>query len=164
MTLATRIGVMDEGNIVQVGEPHEIYEFPRSRFVADFVGSINMFEGRVIDDEVDHVTIRSKEAGCDLYVDHGISCGPDQKVWFAVRPEKVYLSRERPPGEVNVAKGVVEEVAYLGELSVYRVILDSGRRIRVTKPNLDRHHEGAIRWDETVYAHWGPSSGVVLLT
>jgi putrescine transport system ATP-binding protein len=164
MTLATRIGVMDEGEIVQVGEPHEIYEFPRTRFVADFVGSINMFEGRVIDDEVDHVTIRSVEAGCDLYVDHGISCGPDQKVWFAVRPEKILLSRERPEGEVNIAPGVVEEVAYLGELSVYRVILDSGKRIRVTKPNLDRHNDGAIRWDEPVYAHWGPASGVVLLS
>jgi putrescine transport system ATP-binding protein len=162
MTLASRIGVMNHGQIVQIGEPHEIYEHPGSRFVADFIGSVNMFEGRIIEDAEDHVRIRSAEAGCDIHVGHGVNCTPDQKVWFAVRPEKVALSREKPDATFNVAQGTVDEVAYMGNSSVYRVTLDSGQRLRVTKPNVERQTAGTIRWDDKVYASWGPASGVVL--
>ncbi len=165
MTLATRIGVMNYGEIVQIGEPRDIYEYPNSRFVADFIGSVNMFEGRVVEDAEDHVLIRSDEAGCDIHVGHGVSCAPNQTLWFALRPEKIGLSRERPDNgaaNANIAKGVVEEVAYMGNLSIYRVMLDSGKRLRVTKSNADRTEDDAIRWDETVYAHWGESAGVVL--
>ena len=162
MTLASRIGVMNHGEIVQVGEPHDIYEYPGDRFVADFIGSVNMFEGQVVEDAEDHVRITSREAGCDIHVGHGVSCTLDQKVWFAVRPEKIRLTRERPDAAANVTKGTVEEVAYMGDSSVFRVMLDSGKRIRVTKPNTERQEDGALRWDEAVYASWGPASGVVL--
>src|SRR5690606_28805841 len=89
MSLATRIGVMRDGKIAQIGEPQEIYEFPNSRFVADFVGSVNIFEGVVTEDEDDHIRIASAEAGCDIHVGHGVDCAPEQILWYAIRPEKM---------------------------------------------------------------------------
>lgn len=162
MTLSTRIGVMHEGEIVQVGEPHEVYEFPNSRFVADFVGSVNMFEGRVIDEGEDFVRIRSPEAGCDIHVGHGISCAPGQTLWFALRPEKIALSRDPTEDKVNLCEGTVEEVAYMGSLSVYRILLDSGKRVHVTRPNIERHGGAEIRWDQRVFLRWDDHAGVVL--
>src|SRR5262249_39684940 len=84
MTLAPRIGVMNQGRIVQVGTPHEIYEFPSTRFVAEFIGNVNMFEGHIEADEPDHVTISSHELGGMIYVGHGVSAAPDALVWAAV--------------------------------------------------------------------------------
>jgi len=162
MTLSSRIGVMDQGEIVQVGEPHEIYEYPQSRFVADFIGSVNMFEGRVTDDAENYVRIHSKEGDCDIHVSHGISCTENQKMWLAVRPEKINISRKKPEGKYNIVKGIVDEIAYLGNLSVYRVKLASGQTVRVTKSNRTRHDEEIISWDETVYLNWDDASGVVL--
>jgi len=164
MTLSSRIGVMDSGEIVQVDEPHNIYEHPKSRFVADFIGSVNMFEGRVIEDAEDHVVIQSPETGGEIYVSHGVSCAPNQKLWYALRPEKVTLTREKPEASRNVAAGMVEDVAYMGNLSIYRVMLNTGKRIQVTKPNLERHDRNSVRWDEAVYASWGDLAGVVLLS
>ncbi len=162
MTLASRIGVMNHGEIVQVGTPSDIYEYPNSRFVADFIGSVNMFEGRIIEDEPDHVRIESEELGGTFYIDHGVSAAPTATVWVAVRPEKISLSREAPPGTDNRARGVVKEIAYMGDLSIYLVRLPTGRMVRVTQPNIVRHAEGRITWDEEVYLHWHPTSGVVV--
>ncbi len=162
MSLATRVGVMDEGYIAQIGEPREIYEYPNSRFVAGFIGSVNMFEGRVIEDEQDHIRIRSAEAGCDIYVGHGVACAPDQTLWFALRPEKIRLHRNKPEGDANFTKGLVEDIVYLGDMSIYRVTLESGKHIQVTKPNTERGAIDEIRWDETVYLSWGDTGGVVL--
>ncbi|MBN9311075.1 ABC transporter ATP-binding protein, partial [Devosia sp.] len=121
MSLATRIGVMNQGEIAMVGEPTEIYEFPNSRFVANFIGSANMVEGVVTEDEPDHVRIHSTELGTDIYVDHGVDCSPEQILWWAIRPEKVVLTRDRPapqpgvPPDANMVKGYVEDIAYLGD-------------------------------------------------
>ena len=164
MSLSTRIGVMDQGEIVMVGEPTDIYEFPNSRFVAGFIGSVNMFEGVVTEDEPDHVRIRSAELGSDIYVGHGVDCAPDQVLWFAIRPEKITLSRERPEGDANIAHGMVEDIAYLGDMSVFQVVLDSGKRIRVTKANSLRGDPDAISWDEAVWCQWGDTSGSVLVS
>lgn len=165
MTLASRIGVMNHGEIVQVGTPTEIYEFPATRFVADFIGSVNMFEGRLIEDEPDHVRIHSEELGGVIYVDHGISSPPDARVWVAIRPEKISLSRTPPPAELpadNVVRGVVKEIAYMGDMSIYLVEIGSGKTVRATLPNVTRHADGRITWDETVYLSWHASSPVVL--
>ncbi len=162
MSLATRIGVMNQGEIVMVGEPTDIYEFPNSRFVAGFIGSVNMFEGVVVEDEPDHVRIRSAEAGCDIHVGHGVDCAPDQTLWYAIRPEKITLSRERPEGDANITRGMVEDIAYLGDMSVFLIKLDSGRYIRVTKANSLRGDPDAIKWDEHVWCQWGDTSGSVL--
>ncbi|WP_243375106.1 ABC transporter ATP-binding protein [Microvirga solisilvae] len=162
MTLATRMGVMNEGQLVQIGEPRNLYEFPSSRFVAQFIGAVNMFEGRLVEDEPDYVRIRSEEAGCTLYVSHGISSAPGQSVHVAIRPEKIRLSHETPAGADNVVKGVVDEVAYLGNVSVLQIRLGTGKLIRATLPNLDRHESMVFEPSDPVYCSWGSSSGVVL--
>jgi putrescine transport system ATP-binding protein len=162
MTLSSRMGVMDHGQIVQVGTPTDIYEFPATRFVADFIGSVNMFEGKLIEDEPDYVRIRCGDLDSLVYVNHGISSPPDATVWVAVRPEKINISRQAPPTEENVAKGTVKEIAYMGDMSIYLVQVQSGKTIRVTLPNVARHMEDRITWDETVYVSWHAESPVVL--
>ncbi|MFO7325514.1 MAG: polyamine ABC transporter ATP-binding protein [Pseudomonadota bacterium] len=164
MTLASRIGVMDRGRIVQIGTPTEIYEFPTSRFVADFIGSVNMFEGRLVEDEPDYVRIQSDELGGVIYVSHGISAAPGSTVWTAIRPEKIVLTREPPAKQAeNCVRGVVHEIAYMGDMSVYLVRIDSGKMVRVTMPNVERlSDDERILWDETVYLTWHESSPVVV--
>jgi putrescine transport system ATP-binding protein len=168
MSLATRIGVMNQGEIAMVGEPTEIYEFPNSRFVANFIGSANMVEGVVTEDEPDHVRINSAELGTDIYVDHGVDCSPEQILWWAIRPEKMVLTRDRPeaqpgiPDGANIVKGYVEDIAYLGDMTVYQVRLENGRYIRVTKTNALRGDPNAISWDEPVWVSWAGHSGSVL--
>src|SRR5271155_3120499 len=118
MPLASRIGVMNHGEIVQAGTPSEIYEFPSSKFVADFVGSVNIFEGKLIEDEPEYVRIGSEELGGTIYVSHGISAAPEAIVWAAVRPEKIFMSIERPQesgtntanGTDNVVRGAVQDI------------------------------------------------------
>ena len=163
MTLATRIGVMNQGQIVQTGTPSDIYEFPNSRFVADFVGSVNIFEGRIQDEDNDYVRIAAADAGCTLFINHGVSAPPGGKIWVALRPEKIAITREPPANTAdNCVQGVVDGIAYMGDLSVYKVRLDSGMFINVTQPNLVRHAEDRIDWDDRVFLHWHASSGVVL--
>jgi putrescine transport system ATP-binding protein len=165
MSLSTRIGVMNQGEIAMIGEPRDIYEFPNSRFVAGFIGSVNMFEGVVTADEADHVRIRSAEAGCDVYVSHGVDCAPDQILWWAIRPEKITLTREKPEPEfadANLTRGTVEDVVYLGDMSVFQVVLESGKRLRVTKANSLRGDPDGITWNEAVWASWSGNAGSVL--
>ena len=161
MTLASRIGVMNKGQIVQVGTPTEIYEFPNSRFVADFIGSVNMFEGRLVEDEPGHVRIRCDDLDSTVFVSHGISAAPDARVFVAIRPEKIEITRGPTAEGENCVGGVVREIAYMGDMSVYLVRLDSGRTVRVTIPNIERHEERIV-WDERVVLRWQPSSPVVL--
>jgi putrescine transport system ATP-binding protein len=162
MTLASRIGVMNHGEIVQAGTPSEIYEFPGSKFVADFVGSVNMFEGKLVEDEPEYVRIGSEELGGVIYVSHGISAPPESVVWAAIRPEKVFMSTAPPAGTTdNVARGVVQDIAYLGDLSIYLVKLPTGKIVRVTQPNTSRHAE-AITWEQQVYLTWDADSPVVV--
>ena len=162
MTLASRIGVMNHGEIVQAGTPSEIYEFPSSKFVADFVGSVNTFEGKLIEDEPEYVRIGSPELGATIYVSHGISAPPEATVWAAVRPEKIFMSTSLPAGGPdNVVRGAVQDIAYLGDLSIYLVRLPTGKVVRVTQPNTSRHAE-AITWDQQVYLSWDATSPVVV--
>ena len=161
MTLSSRVGVMNRGEIVQVGTPRQIYEFPASRFVADFIGSVNLFEGQLTEDEHDHVRVRCEELSAPVYVDHGMSAPPLALCWVAVRPEKIVLSREQPAGADNWAHGVIRDIAYLGDMSVFVVRLDSGRKVRVTQANRTRKPEELFAWDEAVYLSWDASSPVV---
>ena len=162
MTLASRIGVMDRGEIVQIGTPSDIYEYPSSKFVADFIGSVNMFEGKLIEDEPDHVRVDCPDISGVVYVNHGISSAPTAKVWVAIRPEKIDIEREMPSVSENFCRGTVKEIAYMGDKSVFLVKADSGSMIRVTLPNTERHAEDRISWEETVYLSWHASSPVVL--
>lgn len=163
MTLASRVGVMHQGRIAQVGTPQEVYEFPASRLVADFIGTVNLFEGRVVDAGSDHVRIESPEAGCTLYIDHGIEAAPGAALCVAVRPEKLSLGRTPPADRsLNCAEGVVEGIAYMGDVSMFNVRLDTGKLVKVTRPNLARTADDSVGRDERVWLHWEPASGVVL--
>ena len=165
MTLSSRIAVMEAGKFVQIGTPTEIYEFPENRFVANFIGSANMFEGRVIENGADHVVVRASDHDGEFYIDHGLSIKEDSEVWVAVRPEKIAISKtpSDAPGP-NQLKGVVHDVGYLGNLSTYRVELANGKIVAVTHPNQRRPKgaEHAVDWDDEVHLSWEPSSAVVL--
>jgi putrescine transport system ATP-binding protein len=161
MTLSSRVGVMNRGEIVQVGTPRQIYEFPASRFVADFIGSVNLFEGQLTEDEQDHVRVKCEELNAPVYVDHGMSAPPLALCWVAVRPEKIVLGRERPNGADNWSHGTIHDIAYMGDMTVFVVKLDSGRRVRVTQANRTRKPEEQFVWDEAVYLSWDASSPVV---
>jgi putrescine transport system ATP-binding protein len=164
MTLADRIGVMDGGRLVQVDKPRDIYEYPRNRFIAEFVGAANMFEGVVTEDEADHVLLRSDAMGGDLFIHHGMSCQLGQTIWVAVRPEKIRLSRARPEpaGLGGAVQGVIEDVAYMGGITRLRVVLPSGQRVSATRANMDRHDEDAPTWEDPIWVWWPAEAGVAL--
>ena len=162
MTLSSRIGVMTAGEIVQVGTPREIYEYPQNRFVADFIGSVNIFEGRIAEDGESHVIVASPEAGLDIYVPHSISGVIGQKVAVAVRPEKVVISKDDLGDLRNKLIGTVDEIAYMGDASVYQIRLDNGKRVRVTQTNLTRSEESTLNYGDRVNLGWDGSAGVVV--
>lgn len=164
MTMATRIGVMEEGRIRQIGTPTEIYEYPNSRYVADFIGEMNIFEGIIIEDETDHVVVSSREVGCDIYVSHATSAPVGAPVGVAIRPEKVMISKDPLPTNPshNKAKGVVTEIAYLGDVSIYHVMLPSGKCVYSSVSNQVRMAERPINWDDEVYLSWRSESGLIL--
>ncbi|WP_114964284.1 ABC transporter ATP-binding protein [Alkalilacustris brevis] len=160
MTLSTRIGVMSEGEIVQIGEPREIYETPATRHVADFIGSVNLIEGRVDVAAGDQMRIDTREAGPVLVSPRaGLSRG--QTVWIALRPERIALSRSKPEGTANLHRVTVEDMGYMGYLSSYRIRLPSGRLLRASQSNRLRD-EDPISWDEEVWASWQPMACRVL--
>ncbi len=164
MTMSSRIAVMNRGYIAQIGTPTEIYEYPNSRFTAEFIGSVNMFHGRIVESEPDHSLIRSDEADCDLYVSHPGHVAPGTECWVAVRPEKITISKDPPvSGDGrNQAVGTVKEIAYLGDVSIYEIELGTGKRVRVTAPMVMRRTEMPITWEDRVYLTWRPFAGSVL--
>ena len=165
MTLATRMGVMNQGRIVQVGTPSDIYESPASKFVADFIGSVNLFEGAIIENGADGARIRCGELDCELAVAQRLECGAGTTVWTAVRPEKITMVRTNGahgPGAPNLVRGVVREVAYMGDVSIYLVQTAGGRIVRVTLPNSARDADERIVRDEPVQLSWHAASPVVL--
>jgi len=162
MTLSSRIGLMDHGEIVQVGTPTEIYEYPNSRFVSEFIGSVNVFEGWLTEDEPSYVRIKSDELEAPIYVDHGVSSAPGATVWAAIRPEKIHMSREKPDRSDNWTEATVRDIAYMGDLSIYLLRLPSGKIVRVTQPNVYRRSDERVTWDEQVYLHWDSTSPVVV--
>jgi putrescine transport system ATP-binding protein len=165
MTMASRIAVMNLGKIAQVATPSEIYEFPNSRYVAEFIGDVNMFEGRVTEAASDHVVIHSEEAGADIYVDRGLSAPDGATAWVALRPEKFDVSLDPPTDRRhNCIQGTVWDIGYLGNLSVYHVKLPNGRQVTATQANRTRLKERPITWEDKVYLSWRPDSGVVLLS
>jgi putrescine transport system ATP-binding protein len=160
---------MSEGKILQIGQPADIYETPNCRFVADFIGSVNLFKGAVEVDEADHVVIASPE--CKHYVSHGITGTAGMDVHIAVRPEKMTIQKTVPDdaereslAEVgyNMAQGVIDDLAYLGSLTTYLVKLDSGMVLKVTHTNAARHEASQLTWGDKVYVWWWGSDIVVL--
>ena len=162
MTMSTRLGVMDHGRLRQLGTPNEVYEYPNSEYVADFIGSINKFEGLVTEVDGSHVLVDSQEAGADLYVDHSAEAPVGSQVSVAIRPEKMMISLTPPDQKRNITKGIVRDIGYLGDVSIYHVELKSGKIVLATQPNLVRLAERPVTWDDTVYLFWRAENSIVL--
>ncbi|HYQ39264.1 MAG TPA: polyamine ABC transporter ATP-binding protein [Pseudomonas sp.] len=165
MTMAQRIAIMNLGWIAQVGSPMDIYETPASRLVCEFIGSVNLFEGELIDDSSDHAVIACPQLERPIYVGHGISTRAEERhVTYALRPEKLLLSSDKPElehAEYNWSSGKVHDIAYLGGHSVYYVALPSGLIVQAFMANSERHVKRPT-WGDAVYVHWVDDSGVVL--
>jgi putrescine transport system ATP-binding protein len=157
---------MNHGQIAQVGSPSDIYESPATRFVADFIGSVNMFEGQISGDSADCVRIQCSELGCTVRAERSVGCARGATVWTAIRPEKITISRQPPPvppgATENAVRGTVREIAYMGDMSIYLVQIDSGKMMRVTLPNISRGTERPLAREEGVWLSWHGSSPVVL--
>jgi putrescine transport system ATP-binding protein len=160
MTMASRIAIMSEGRFLQVGAPGDIYETPATRFVADFIGNVNLMDGTLDVDDADHCVVGC--ADCTHYVGHGITGTEGMDVTVALRPEKITLTAERPPGQHNQVQGVVKEMAYFGSFTVFHVRLASGALLKVSMANTQRHRDHDFTWGDTVWAHWTDSAQVVL--
>ena len=160
MTMASRIAIMSEGRFLQVGAPGDIYETPATRFVADFIGNVNLMDGTLDVDDADHCVVGC--ADCTHYVGHGITGTEGMDVTVALRPEKVTLTAERPPGHHNQVRGTVKEMAYFGSFTVFHVRLASGALLKVSMANTQRHRDQDFTWGDTVWAHWTDSAQVVL--
>jgi putrescine transport system ATP-binding protein len=163
MTMASRIAVMNEGVIRQLGTPFELYEYPNSRFTANFLGQVNLIEGTLVDDDEKYAVIHSDDAGGEIYIDHAVQGHEGATLWIALRPERLRLLTEKPTDtKYNCLSGKVEEIGYLGGLSTYHVRLDSGFRIKVTEPNSSRHIEPRYTWEDRVWVTWEAGAASVL--
>ncbi len=162
MTMADRLAVMSEGRIVQIGTPSDVYEFPNSRFSAEFIGSTNLFDGVVVEDEPEYVYVESPALDTRIYVSHGITGPLGMPVAISVRPERMTLARTQPPEPYNWARGAVTNVAYMGSYSIYHVRLKSGKHVTVNLPSALVCNDDAPAFDDEVFVTWSPSAGVVL--
>ncbi|MBM3611285.1 MAG: polyamine ABC transporter ATP-binding protein [Alphaproteobacteria bacterium] len=163
MTMSTRLGIMEEGKVRQVGSPHEIYEFPNSVYVADFIGSMNIFQGVVREESRDSTVIQCEELSAEVVVNHGANAPCGANVWIALRPEKVTISKKKPQRKYNTASGIVQDIAYLGDVSIYLIQLEGTDKIvEAMLPNLMRSAAQDITWEDTVYLSWEPENTIVL--
>jgi putrescine transport system ATP-binding protein len=161
MTVADRIGVMNHGRLVQVATPPEIYEQPNSRWVADFIGDVNLIEGRVVESGVAGTTVDSAPIA-SLRAAAAPEAEPGATVWVALRPEKIRIARDAPPLSINRVEGEVREIGYLGDFSIYKVRLADGFAIKAAAANMSRLTERAIAVGDRVWLSWSSDAGVVL--
>jgi putrescine transport system ATP-binding protein len=164
MTLADRIAVMDQGRLVQVAPPSVIYEQPASRYVADFIGDINILEGAVTGGgRPGLIRLDGCHTGNPVEVETDVEAPAGGKAWFAVRPEKVRISLDAPAaGAVNTAQGEVWDIGYIGDVSIYHVRLAGGATVRATVANTQRLVERPISWEDKVWLSWTPDAGILL--
>ena len=166
MTMATRIAVMSEGRFLQVGAPAEIYETPASRFVADFIGNVNLMEGTLVVDEADHVVVDCGDV--QHRIGHGVTGTRGMPVTVALRPEKIRIRRDAltspatPGPGVNRAHGTIKEVAYFGSFTVYHLQMASGRVVKISQSNAERQQGTQLTWGDSAWATWTDNSPVVL--
>ncbi len=163
MTVSTRMAVMNEGRVAQMGTAGEMYEYPNSRFIADFLGDVNVLEARVVEAGRDLVRVHSIAAGCDILADRGEGLQPGQTVWAAIRPEKFTISKDEPvePG-TNCMAGEIWDIGYLGDVSIYHVRLDGGAVVRCTQANRMRLLQRPLTWGDRVWLNWASDASVIL--
>ena len=160
MTVANRIGVMNQGRLIQVATPSEIYEQPNSRWVADFIGDVNLIEGRVVETAPTVTVVASLSAGTLRAAASEAKAGDDVAV--ALRPEKIRIGRDVPPARANAVEGEVAEIGYLGDFSIYKVRLDDGFVMEAAAANVTRVIERPVAIGDRVWLSWASDAGVVL--
>ena len=163
MILSTRIAVMEQGRFEQIGTPKQVYEYPRNRFVADFIGTINMFEGKVLEQSAGQLLVESAAVRTTLTAQTDDQYATHADVCIAVRPEKIFISQHEPDNDEDTRlAGIVEDFGYFGNLSLYRIRLASGKIVQVSAQNRRRSMERQLEWDDQVFISWHPRSAVVL--
>lgn len=162
MTVSSRIAVMDHGELIQVATPGDIYEAPQSRYVAQFIGDVNVFEGTVATKSTGFLDMSAKDLGVRFRAVAPEGCSLGQTVWLALRPEKIRIALERPADAVNVVEGKVIDVGYLGSISHYHVELQNGQRVTALRANSARTVERPISWEDKVWLEWPAETGVVV--
>jgi putrescine transport system ATP-binding protein len=160
MTMANRIAIMSKGRVLQVGSPEEVYEHPTNRFVADFIGNVNLFEGRLSIDEHDHCAITTGIG--EIHVGHGVTGALNMALAIAVRPEKIEISKQRPAVAHNLFTGKVKEIAYFGSYNTFIVVASDGTRVKITEANTSHQDLSDITWEDDVYFWWSDGAGMVL--
>lgn len=162
MTMSSRIALMRDGRIEQVDAPRRLYEYPESRFAAEFIGSINLIDGHVVKQEDDQVWVQSEQVNGLLQVRHSQPLVNDMAVTVAVRPEKIQVVPALSQGS-NTVQGVIKEIAYLGDVSIYHVELPSGKRVMFTQSNIQALAEQPMTWGDSVTLSWQPSACGILV-
>lgn len=165
MTMASRIAIMSDGQLQQVGTPSDIYDYPNSRFTAEFMGETNILAGKVTEDGADHTIIHCPDLQQLVYFGHGISGPEDQNIWLSIRPEDINIYREQPQQEYNWTAGIVKEIAYLGSFGIFHIQLPSGKIIKsqVLSSYWEQYSIPMPTWEEKVYISW-PDNQVSPLT
>lgn len=162
MTVASRIGVMDHGELVQIATPGDIYEMPDSRYVAQFIGDVNIFEGKMVDLADNYAELAWAGGDAKLKVRCPGKIDQGQQVWLAIRPEKIRISLEKPASGINAIPGKVDDVGYLGSISHYHVRVGNGQRITALRANSSHTVERPISWEDNVWLEWPADAGVIL--
>ena len=164
MTVSSRIGVMDSGNLIQVATPTEIYEAPVNKDVADFIGDVNILRGIYKGQNDVGTQLHSDDSDSIVFATQEVGASTGDEMWFAIRPEKLEISRKKPTDQHNILNGRIEDIAYGGSFSTYHVRLDNGRILKAIRANRVRTEEHHLTWEDEVYLHWEPYSAVVLLS
>ena len=164
MTVSSRIGVMDSGNLIQVATPTEIYEAQVNKDVADFIGDVNILRGIYKGQNDVGTQLHSDDSESIVFATQEVSASTGDEMWFAIRPEKLEISKKKPTDQHNILNGRIEDIAYGGSFSTYHVRLDNGRILKAIRANRVRTEEHHLTWEDEVYLHWAPHSAVVLLS
>ncbi|MCB1380031.1 MAG: ABC transporter ATP-binding protein [Alphaproteobacteria bacterium] len=162
MTVASRVAVMDEGQIIQVATPDRIYETPNSVYVADFIGDVNIIEGKATPTDEGHVRVDWADGQPPIIATSSQPFGKGETCYLAIRPEKVMITAERPDGADNAVQGKVVDIAYLGNISTYHVELSNGTIIKAQSANTKRISRRAFTWTDQVWLSWSATAGVLL--
>jgi len=180
MTVSSRIAVMNQGEVIQVDTPDMIYEMPSSRYIADFIGDVNFIEGKylettqecnttLLDSAVTHNSDPDDKLATFVTDSHGKLhantekvLSAEDKVWLALRPEKIEISTTKPDGDFNMIQGKVWDIAYIGNTSTYHVQLTDGSVIKAQRVNRNRLNKRSITWEDEVWLYWSNDACVVL--
>jgi len=162
MTMSSRIALLNEGRVVQVDAPRRLYEYPNTRFSADFIGSINLFDAEVISQDEDLVTLKTDVFEAPLHVYHGQPLIAGMGMTVAVRPEKILVIAQNEVTAPNQIRGVIKEIAYLGDVSIYHLQLASGKRVQFTQSNIQALAEQPLTWEDEVCVSWQADSCTLL--